>query len=303
MTRTLRFHLLDVFTDRRFGGNPLAVVEDADALSEAEMRSVAREFNCSETVFLQAPRDPVHTARARIFTPQRELPFAGHPTIGAAVLLAETRAGDMLARGDLVIALEEEIGVIRCEMLRGRTGVAYAQAPLPMLPQALDAAPTADALAAALSLEAQDIGFGAHVPLVCAAGAPILFAPLRARAALERARREPVSFARVAGGTIGVFLYTRETHDPESAVHGRMFAHGLGFDEDPATGSAAAAFAVVAHRFEQPDDGEHQLFIEQGHVMGRPSRITLRMRVADGRLAGVAIGGQAVRVGEGTLRL
>lgn len=303
MTRTLRFHLLDVFTDRRFCGNPLAIVEDADALSVEEMRDIAREFNCSETVYLQTPQDPANTARARIFTPQRELPFAGHPTIGAAVLLAESRAPEMLARGGLVIAIEEAIGVLGCELLRGRNGVAYALAPLPTLPQLVEGAPKADELAAALSLDPADIGFGAHVPLRCAAGAPIVFAPLRTRAALHRARREPATFARVAAGAIGVYLYTCETLDPASAVHGRMFAQGLGFDEDPATGSAAAAFAVVAHRFEAPDDGEHQLFIEQGHAMGRPSRITLRMSVAEGRLTGVAIGGQAVRVGEGTLRL
>lgn len=303
MTRASPFHLLDVFTDRPFSGNPLAVVEDADDLSDAEMLAIAREFNFSETAFLSSPRDPLHTARLRIFTPGAELPFAGHPTIGAAVLLAETRAGDVLARSDVTIALEASVGVLRCEALRGRSGVTYAQFAAPLAPRRMGPAPARETLAAALSLAPNDIGFGAHVATIYSAGAPILFAPISSREALDRARRAPDVFARAAEGTIGVYLYAQDDAEAASAVHARMFAHGLGFDEDPATGAAAAAFAGVAVEFEKPDDGEHQLFIEQGRAMGRPSRITLRMSVDAGALAGVSVGGQAVRVGEGTLRL
>jgi len=300
--RRLSYHLLDVFTDRRFCDHPLAVVENADALTVQEMQAIAREFNLSETAFLQEPRDPVNSARARIFTPQRELPFAGHPTIGAAALVAETRAGDILARSDVVIALEEEIGVLRCETLRARNGVAYAQATLPATPRELGEAPSREALAAALSLAPDDVGFGAHRPTVYSAGAAFVFVPLRSRAALDRARHAP-AFAETMGAALGAFLYTRETVDPANAICARMLANGLGFDEDPATGSAAAAFAGVANEFERPDDGAHELFIEQGYAMGRPSRITLRMSVENGAVAGVAIGGQVVRVAEGALRL
>lgn len=303
MTRSLPYHLLDVFTDRRYCGNPLAVVESAAALTAQQMQAIAREFNLSETVFLQEPRDPVHSARARIFTPRTELPFAGHPAIGAAALLAETRAAEILARSDVAIVLEAEIGLLRCEALRGRSGVTYAQVALPIPPQKLGPAPSLETLAAALSLRADEIGFGAHVPTLYSAGPAFVFVPLRSRDALVRARRAPEFFADAMGAAIGAYLYSRETVDRESAIHARMLAHGLGFDEDPATGSAAAAFAGVAHEFERPDDGEHQLFIEQGYAMGRPSRITLRMSVENGRLAGVAIGGQVVRVGEGVLRL
>jgi trans-2,3-dihydro-3-hydroxyanthranilate isomerase len=300
--RGLAYHLVDVFTDRRFGGNPLAIVEDADRLSDEEMRIIAREFNLSETAFLVAPRDPTHSAGLRIFTPARELPFAGHPTIGAAALLAETRAGDALARNGVVVVLEAGLGVLRCETLRGRSGVVYAECALPVAPRAAGAAPAPAALADALSLDIADIGFDAHVPSAFAAGPAFVYAPLRSRAALDRARRAPEAFAAACGDAAGVFLYTRETVDPAAAVHARMLAHGLGFEEDPATGSAAAAFAAVALAFERPEDGEHEFFIEQGYAMGRPSRITLRMWVEAGALARVAVGGQVVRVGEGRLR-
>lgn len=302
MTRSLHYFKLDVFTNSRFSGNPLAVIEAADALSRDEMQAIAREFNLSETVFLMAPRDPVHTARARIFTPSTELPFAGHPTLGAVALIAETRAADVIARNEIVIIIEEAIGAIRCEARRTRSGAIYAQFDAPSTPRKLGAAPPRDAIAAALSLHPSDIGFDAHVSTLHSAGVGFLFVPIRSRAALDRARRGE-GFAATAGAAIGAYLYSREAVDPESAIHARMFAHGLGFDEDPATGAAAAAFAGVAFEFERPDDGEHEIQIEQGYAMGRPSRITLRMTVAEGRLAHVAIGGQVVRVGEGTLRL
>ncbi len=303
MTRSLVYHLLDVFTDRRFSGNPLAVVEDADGLDVATMQSLAREFNLSETVFLLAPRDPVRSARIRIFTPARELPFAGHPTIGAAALLAETRGADALARNGLVVALESGVGELRCDVLRSRSGVTYAELLFPGLPQPGGAAPAPEALAAALSLAPADIGFDAHVPCRFSAGPAFLFVPIASRAALERARRSPDAFTAVIGEAVGAFLYTRETVEPAAAIHARMFAHGVGFDDDPATGSAAVAFAAVAQAFESPEDGEHELFIEQGYSMGRPSRITLRLWVEKGALARVAVGGQVVRVAEGRLRL
>lgn len=301
MTQALRFHILDVFTDRKYCGNPLAVVEGAHALVAGEMQAIAREFNLSETVFLLEPRDPVHTARARIFTPATELPFAGHPTIGAAALIAETRASDLIARSDVAIVLEEESGPVRCEARRTRSGLLYAQFASPALPKQTGESASSEAFARALSLAPAEIGFGAHVPTTYAAGSIFAFVPLCSRAALDRARRT-AAFEETLGQAIGAYLYTRETVDAASAIHARMLANGLGFEEDPATGSAAAAFAGVAHEFEEPDDGEHEIFIEQGYAMGRPSRITLRMRVEGGRLESVIVGGCVVRVAEGWLR-
>ncbi len=302
MTRKLRYHLLDVFTDRPLTGNPLAVVEAADALSGAEMQAIAREFNLSETAFLLEPHDPVSSARLRIFTPLAELPFAGHPAVGAAALIAQTRASEILARSDVVIVLETQFGRLRCEALRARGGTTFAQFALPALPQRLGDPPPREAIAAALSLEPGAIGFDRHVPTRYAAGVPFLFVPVQSRAALDAARRT-ANFAAVVGEAAGVYLYTRETVDSANAIQARMLANGLGIDEDPATGSAAAAFAGVAHEFERPEDGAHEIFIEQGYAMNRPSRITLGMDVDAGRLSSVRVGGQSVRVGEGALTL
>jgi trans-2,3-dihydro-3-hydroxyanthranilate isomerase len=299
----LAYHLVDVFTATRFSGNPLAIVEVAEALSPEAMQAIAREFNFSETAFLLSPRDPVQTARIRIFTPQRELSFAGHPTIGVAALLAETRAGALLAAQPVTLVLEAEIGLLRCEALRGRSGVTYAECALPSPPQAGPTAPEKQAIAAALSLDPQDIGFDAHAPAFFSAGPSFLFVPLRSRAALDRAHRVSPFFDAVLGESAGAYLYTKEPVDPAAAVHARMLAQGLGFEEDPATGSAAAAFAAVALAFERPDDGAHEFYIEQGYAMGRPSRITLRMSVDGGRLSRVVIGGQVVRVAGGRLSL
>jgi trans-2,3-dihydro-3-hydroxyanthranilate isomerase len=182
--------------------------------------------------------------------------------------------------------------------------VTYAETVLPMLPAAgAGDGPSTELLAAALSVAPEEIGFRGHAPAVYAAGPAFVFVPMRSRRALESARRVAGPFAAALGEAAGAYLYTHETIEPQSAVHARMLAHGLGFEEDPATGSAAAAFAAVACAFENPEDGEHQIFIEQGYAIGRPSRITLRMTVENGALARVAVGGQVVRVAEGRLRL
>lgn len=299
----LRFHTLDVFTTCKFAGNPLAVVSECEGLTDDEMQAIAREFNLCETAFLLEPRDPVNTARIRIFTPSRELAFAGHPLIGAAALIAETRAGEMLARYGVVVVLETEIGPVRCEALQGRSSASFALFAAPKSPERIGDGPGLDLLARALALQTDDIGFDGHAPAVYSAGIEFSFVPVKSREALDRARCDLATFADAMGSARGAYLYTRETEDAGSAVHARMFANGLGFAEDPATGSAAAAFAGVACEFEAPEDGEHELVIEQGHKMGRPSRITLRMSVEGGAPTSVHVGGHAVRVAEGALDL
>jgi trans-2,3-dihydro-3-hydroxyanthranilate isomerase len=303
VTRSLKFHLLDVFADRPFCGNPLAVVENAEGLGPSEMLAIAREFNLSETIFLLEPQNPVHTARARIFTPQRELPFAGHPTVGATALIAQTRGRELLQRSCLAMTIETDAGMLRCEARLVGDTLVYAQVAPPVLPRSPRAAPSAAALAAALCLPEAEIGFGAHQPSVFEAGAAFLFAPVKSRTALENARPDPALFSLALRESIGVYLYTLDTIEPTSAIHARMLAHGLGFDEDPATGSAAAAFAGVAMAFERPEEGEHEIRIEQGDAMGRPSRITLFMSIENNELADVAIGGLVCSWGEGVLRL
>jgi trans-2,3-dihydro-3-hydroxyanthranilate isomerase len=290
------FYTLDVFADRAFAGNPLAVVLDAQGLDTAAMQTIAREFNLSETVFVFEPRNPINTAALRIFTPTRELPFAGHPTVGAACLLAHLRARDLLAAQDLRVVLEEPIGEVVC-VARHRRGQALASYfTLPRLPEPAGAAPSAAQLAEALGLNESDIGFGPHVPSVWGVGAPHIFVPLASVEALSRA--DPRKTAWGADGGPSVYLYTPAGDDRFRA---RMFAGGWGIVEDPATGSAVASFAGVAMTFAPPGDGDHMLMIEQGVEMGRPSLISLGLEVDGGALRAATVGGSAVIVSEGRL--
>jgi trans-2,3-dihydro-3-hydroxyanthranilate isomerase len=296
------FHTLDVFTDTPFAGNPLAVVMDCEGLSEQRMQAIAREFNLSETVFVLEPLDPVNTARLRIFTPTRELPFAGHPTIGAAVLIAQLRAPEMLGGQGLGLAIEEPVGLIACTVRRQKGRAAQASFSLPHLPECLGEGPDVDAVAAALGLDAADIGFAAHRASVWSAGNPFTFVPVASLQAIGRACPDPALFpATFAGPRPAAFLYTQEVAREGSHVHARMFAPGLGIGEDPATGSAAAAFAGVAALFEQPEDGNHLVVIEQGFEMGRPSIIHLRLQIESGTLASASVGGMAVMVSQGII--
>ncbi len=300
----LKFYTMDVFTDKRLAGNPLAVVRGADGLDASRMQAIAREFNLSETVFLMSPRDPVNTARARIFTPAAELPFAGHPTIGAAILIAELDAPELLGGQELQIVIEELIGPVTCSVRRPKGRPARAQFVSPRLPERLGDGDV-NAIASALGLAPEDIGFDAHRPVLYSVGVGFTFVPVRTLDAMGRACAQMAAWNQAIGpqGHAAAYLYTREVLDEKSHVHARMFSPALRIAEDPATGSAAAAFAGVAMEFEQPDDGEHVLVIEQGIEMGRPSQIVLTMDVTDGVLTGVSIGGSAVIVSRGEIEL
>jgi trans-2,3-dihydro-3-hydroxyanthranilate isomerase len=291
--------LLDVFTDTPLAGNPLAVVLDADGFDDARMQAIAREFNLPETVFVFPPRDPVNTAALRIFTPGRELPFAGHPTVGAAALVAHLRAPQMLAAQDLRLVLEEQVGDVVC-VARHRRGQALAASfTLPRLPQERGPAPAGEEIAARLGLAPADIGFGAHCPVVYGAGTDFIFAPLASASALAGADPDLARW----GADNGPAIYCYTLGDDGVDYRARMFASGWGIREDPATGSAAAAFAGVLMRFAPPDDGERTLVIAQGVEMGRPSRIALTLAVEHGALSSATIGGSAVLVAEGTIDL
>jgi trans-2,3-dihydro-3-hydroxyanthranilate isomerase len=296
-----KFHTLDVFTERALAGNPLAVVLDCDGLDAAGMQAIAREFNLSETAFVLEPRDPVNTARLRIFTPSRELPFAGHPTIGTAILIAELRAPELLARSDVAIVLEETVGPVTCSV-RHRQG----QGPrgsfvLPELPAAVERSLALDAVAAAIGLEPGEIGFDRHVPTCFSAGIPFTFVPVASAEAMARAQAKPAAWEAEIGPA--AFLYSRAVVHRSSSFHARMFAPGYGIAEDPATGSAVAAFGGVVMQFEDLGDGEHGLVIEQGFAMGRPSLVTLSLEIAQNALVSAAIGGAAVIVTQGILDL
>jgi trans-2,3-dihydro-3-hydroxyanthranilate isomerase len=295
------FYTLDVFTGSALAGNPLAVVLDARGLDAARMQQIAREFNLAETVFVFEPKNPVNTAALRIFTPSRELPFAGHPTVGAAVLLAHLRAPELLKSDDLRVVLEEGVGEVVC-VARHRKGQAMAAYfDLPRLPERLGEPPANASLAEDLGLDEDEIGFDAHEPIVMGAGTPNLFVPVKSLAAMAKARPDRRAWGENGGPCL--YLYTKEAVHDGSAFHARMFAAGWGVYEDPATGSAAAAFAGVLMAFEPPGEGEHMITIEQGIEMGRPSFISVGLRVEDGALAGATIGGSAVMVSQGTIDL
>ena len=299
---TRRFFTLDVFAETALAGNPLAIVLDCAGLDDGRMQAIAREFNLSETVFVFEPKSPVNTARARIFTPARELPFAGHPTVGTAALIAHIRAPDLLAAQDMRIVLEEGIGDVVCVVRHREDRALAANFNLPKLPQRLEAPPPpTPEIARGLGLRPEDIGFDRHEPSLFTAGAPYLFVPVRSFEAIGRAR--PADMRWNADGGPASFLYTSEVIKAGSAYHARMFAGGWGVTEDPATGSAAAAFAGVTLAFDRPGDGEHVLTIEQGYEMGRPSLIALGFEVEGGELRSASIGGSAVIVSSGALEL
>jgi trans-2,3-dihydro-3-hydroxyanthranilate isomerase len=299
---TRRFQTLDVFTETGLAGNPLAVVLDPEGLDDARMQAIAAEFNLSETVFVFEPRDAVNSARLRIFTPKRELPFAGHPTVGAAALIAHRRASDLLAAQDLRIVLEEPVGDVVCVARRRKGQALAAYFELPKLPERLkDKPPSTVEIAAGLGLEPRDIGFDAHEPSVYSAGAPYLFIPIRSLDAIARAAPGITPWATKDGPA--TFVYTRETEREGSAYHARMFASAWGLYEDPATGSAVAAFAGVVQAFERLRDGESMLTIEQGFEMGRPSLITLGLTIEKGVLVSATIGGSVVIISSGSLDL
>jgi trans-2,3-dihydro-3-hydroxyanthranilate isomerase len=299
----LTFHTLDVFTEQRFGGNPLAVVHDADALSSEQMQQIAGEFNLSETVFLLKAENPAHSARVRIFTPQKELPFAGHPTIGAAALLAELRTPELNGERDALIVLEQSIGTVRVGARLRSGAAAFAEFDAPKLPAEAGELPAPELLAAGLGLSPNEIGFENHKPLCYAAGSTFAFVPISTLDAIKRARINGAHWTRAfeEQGVVGAYIYTRQCEHTTSAFHVRMFAPGVGVAEDPATGSAAVCFAGVVHRFDGLQDGIHRRTIEQGYEMRRPSQIMLSLVVENGRLTTVRIGGSAVRVSQGTI--
>jgi trans-2,3-dihydro-3-hydroxyanthranilate isomerase len=299
----LIYHVLDVFTDTRFGGNPLAVVLDADGLDAQRMQTVAREFNLSETVFVLRPQNPAHTARVRIFTPASELPFAGHPTVGAAALLAEIRA--TAVAGDALVVLEEAIGIVRAGVRLRPGAPPYGEFAAPKLPAEAGSLAPPERLAAALGLIPAEIGFENHRPTKYTAGVAFAFVPVASLTAMAKARvAQPHWDAALKGqGLTGAFLYCRQAVHTTSHFHARMFAPDMGITEDPATGSAAAAFAGVVQQFDRLPDGQHRRLIEQGYEMGRPSLIALTMEVEIGKLTAVRIGGHAVRVAEGRIEV
>jgi trans-2,3-dihydro-3-hydroxyanthranilate isomerase len=299
---TLKFCTLDVFTDHRFGGNPLAVFAAVPELPTDFMQNIAREFNLSETVFIVKPRDPRAMHRLRIFTPARELPFAGHPTIGAAhVLVEEGLAGVSGNSGSFL--LEEEVGLVPVSVNRQANGAWFIQLTAAKLPEEGPAAPSVPELAKLLSVAESDILNDADFAQVYSCGVPYLFVPLRDRSVLGRVSIDPAASRKVRAATgIGdVYVFSYDPAREDSDIRARMFAHEFAITEDPATGSAAAAFAGYLARRSWHREGTLRWTIEQGFEMGRPSILYLEADLADGAVTAVRVGGTAVRTSEGRL--
>ncbi len=296
-----RYITVDVFTDRAFGGNPLAVVLDAGGLSTAQMQAIASEFNYSETTFVLPPRDGAHDAQVRIFTVNKELPFAGHPNVGTAFVLA-TRAEKPPAR----LKFEEGAGLVPVEILRedGSAVGAELTAPQPLKKLTQFSAEQAAAVA---SLSAADIRTDRHPPQIVSVGLPFLVAELTSRDALRRATPDAATFARTfpCDGSDAVYLYTRDVPPAEACdLQARMFHPGSsGLSEDPATGSATAAAAALLADLSGKRDGELSLRVGQGVDMGRPSLLLTRVRKENGVIASAHVGGACVQVMEGSFRL
>lgn len=297
-----RYQIFDVFTRQPLAGNPLAVVLDGDGLETERMQAIAGEFNLSETAFILPAENPGHSAKLRIFNPSYEMPFAGHPTVGAAVCLAADRFGDVEHEQDAVIVLEENIGLVRCGV-RLNHGYGFAEFDLPTMPKLVGDSPTKERIAAVLGLDAADIGFENHKPSVWSGGVPYQCIPLRDMSALAAISVDQAEML-AALDDISIYAYTRETEGHDHSFRARMFASPKsGIGEDPATGSAVAAFSGAIRYFDDLPDGEHVALMEQGYEMGRPSLIRLEMVVAGERLQTVRIGGDAIMVAEGVLRI
>ena len=299
----LDYAIFDVFTRDAFSGNPLAVVFDADELSTEQMQTIAGEFNLSETAFVCTPKNAIHSASLRIFTPQKELPFAGHPTVGSAIAHATRNNADTSV--DQLVTLEEKLGLVRCALKYDDQW--FAELDAPALPRAIEAPLDREAFAMALGLSKDDLYLDDHELTLFATGNVFIYIPIKGLEAMHRMNVDSAAIGVLAptidGEPAEIYAYCRETVDHTCHWHARMFAPHMGIAEDPATGSAAVSFAGVIDRFDGLVDGPNVFWIEQGVEMGRPSRIRLEVSKRAQSIHSIRVGGHAVQVAEGRLRV
>jgi len=298
-----RFLTADIFTSKRFGGNQLAVLPDARGLTDEQLIAITREFNYSESTFVFPPDNPAHTRRVRIFTPGGELPFAGHPTVGTAFVLATT--GEIPLTGDETrIVLEEKVGPVPV-VIRTRNGKpAFCQFSVAKLPEVGAPLPPRAALAAVLSLNEDDLLDGAWHPQVVSCGLPFAFVPVRDRGAVARSRIRLDQWEKHLAGTQGeaVMIFAMDAEEAGHDVHARMYGPGaINVPEDPATGSACAALGGYLAARARPGDGTLRWVVEQGYEMGRPSLIEIEADRSGQQVTAVRVGGDSVLVSEGTM--
>ena len=295
-----RYYICDVFTDTRFGGNQLAVLPKADGLSNEQMQQIAREFNFSETTFV-FPAKADHTRHVRIFTPAREIPFAGHPNVGTAFVLASAgELGEMTS--SFTVIFEEEAGLVSVAIQVSDGKITSCEL---TAPQALSIGKTlpSELVATAISIDAKEIVTTTHQPQVASVGLPFIIAEVHDRSVLERARINMSGFEAIAAqGTMpDVYFYTRANDGFD--IRARMFAPLSGVPEDPATGSANCALAGLLAHYDAQANGDFTWRIAQGVEMGRPSTLVARAEKKDGAVKTTRIGGASVLVSEGVINL
>jgi trans-2,3-dihydro-3-hydroxyanthranilate isomerase len=296
-----RYVTIDVFTERLFGGNPLAVVLDAQGLTTAQMQSIANEFNYSETTFVLPPALPSHAAQVRIFTARTEVPFAGHPNIGTAVVVAMELEAAGHGRID-ALTFEEAAGPVRLRLIREGEAPVGAELTAPQR-LSIGSRVAAEDAAECLSLAAADILTVHHVPQVISVGLPFLAVELASREALRRSKPNFAAHERVlpSVGTDAVYAYCQGAGDAE--LHARTFAPLDATIEDPATGSATAAAIAMLACLREEQDAEIAWRVEQGVDLGRPSVLLGRTLKRGGIVESVQIAGRAVPVMQGCLEL
>jgi trans-2,3-dihydro-3-hydroxyanthranilate isomerase len=296
-----RYFICDVFTDSRFGGNQLAVLPEADGLADEQMQQIAREFNFSESTFVLPPRAG-HACRVRIFTPTCEVPFAGHPNIGTAFVLATIGVFGAFD-APRTVTFEETAGPVPIAIQKRQEGRIWCELAAPHR-ISLGRTISVQAVASAVSLTTDDFVVTSHAPQVASVGLPFLLAELRDRGALKRARPDFRGFDDlVAEGVKGgyVHLYTRTSDGFD--IRARMFSPLDGILEDPATGSANCALVGLLSHNNDVANGNFSWRIAQGVEMGRPSVLEARTEKRDGVVVNVWIGGESVLVSEGLIEV
>jgi trans-2,3-dihydro-3-hydroxyanthranilate isomerase len=295
-----QFYTCDVFTNTRFGGNPLAVLPQATGLTTEQMQLIAREFNFSESTFV-LPAAPGHTRQVRIFTRQQELPFAGHPNVGTAFVLATI--GELGEIGsEKQITFEEKAGLVPVTIRKQGDGQIWCEFKAPEA-LSMGAVQPIERMAAALSLTPDDIETSTHLPQQASVGLPFIITELKSRAALEKAEANLLVLREMAATGIrpSLYLYTRSQDDFD--IRGRMFAPLGGTVEDPATGSANCALAGLLTHYQAETDGRFQWRIAQGVEMGRPSVLDARTEKQAGVVTDVWMAGNSVMISEGQIEV
>jgi trans-2,3-dihydro-3-hydroxyanthranilate isomerase len=303
--RSLKFYQADVFTAQAFGGNPVAIFPEAEGLTDDQLQQSAREMNLSETVFVFPPTNPAAVVRLRIFTPTQEIPFAGHPVVGAMYVL--TQIG-MIPTPEPVTRVVQEcnIGLFPVDLLMrdGQVMRVVMTQPPPQFLERVDETEDLYKVAAALGIAKHTITDTKWPLEVVSTGLPVLIVPVRTLTAVRSINPDPSAIVDLCGrfGANGITAFTTVTVEPFSNVHSRMFAPAIGIPEDPATGSASGALGAYLVQNGIVERGPKiEIVIEQGYEVERPSRILVQIAANGEAIQTVKVGGQCVMVVEGSL--